>query len=78
MNLQEAHITNEDEKKVFAALSGPQQTWRTVRAIARETGLDENRVGEILRKYDLQLTRFAEEPSISGSALVGLIEKVGA
>ncbi|HYV29439.1 MAG TPA: hypothetical protein VFA77_18040 [Candidatus Eisenbacteria bacterium] len=78
MNLEQAQITDEAEKKVFAALSGVQQTWRTVRAIARETGLDEKRVEEIVRKYNLQLTRFAESRSISGSALVGLIEKVGA
>lgn len=76
MNLQQANITDEDEKKVFAALNGVQSTWRTVRAIARETGLDEKRVDEIVRKYNLQLTRF-ETQSISGSALVGLIEKVG-
>ena len=76
MNLQQANITDEDEKKVFAALNGVQSTWRTVRAIARDTGLDEKRVDEIVRKYNLQLTRF-ETQSISGSALVGLIEKVG-
>ena len=76
MNLQQANITDEDEKKVFAALNGVQSTWRTVRAIARETGLEEKRVDEIVRKYNLQLTRF-ETQSISGSALVGLIEKVG-
>ncbi len=78
MNLQQAQITDADEKKVFAALDGVQHTWRTVRAIARETGLDETRVDEICRKYNLQLTRFTEAQSISGSALVGLIEKVGA
>lgn len=76
MNLQEAQITDPDEKKVFAALNDAQSTWRTVRAIARETGLSETRVDEICRKYNLQLTRL-ETQSISGSALVGLIEKVG-
>jgi hypothetical protein len=45
--------------------------------IARQTGLSEERVAEILAKYNLKLTRLSETPSISGSALVGLIEKVG-
>jgi len=35
-------------------------------------------VEQILAKYNLQLTRLSESPSVSGSALVGLIEKVGA
>lgn len=60
MNLQQSQITAEDEKQVLAALDGEQHTWRTTRAIARETGLDEKRVEEIVRKYNLQLTRFAE------------------
>jgi hypothetical protein len=45
--------------------------------IARQTGLSEERVAQILAKYNLKLTRLAETPSVSGSALVGLIEKVG-
>jgi hypothetical protein len=45
--------------------------------IARQTGLPEQRVAEILKKYNLTLTRLSETPSLSGSALVGLIEKVG-
>jgi hypothetical protein len=34
-------------------------------------------VAQILGKYNLSLTRLSETPSVSGSALVGLIEKVG-
>jgi hypothetical protein len=49
-----------------------------MRGIARQTGLSEDRVAQILGKYNLQLTRLSETPSVSGSALVGLIEKVGA
>lgn len=71
-------VTDSEEKLVFEALDGPQYTWRTVGGIARQTGLSEERVAEILRKYNLKLTRLSETPSISGSALVGLIEKVGA
>jgi hypothetical protein len=71
-------VTDSDEILVFKALDGPRITWRTIWGIARDTGLSEQRVAEILKKYDLKLTRFAETPSISGSALVGLFEKVGA
>jgi hypothetical protein len=70
-------VTDPDEKKVFLALDGPQITWRTMGGIARHTGLSEERIAQILAKYDLKLTRVAETPSIFGSALVGLIEKVG-
>ncbi len=70
-------ITDPDEFKVFVALDGPTTTWRTASAIARQTGLTENRVWEIMSKYNTQLTRMSETPSISGSALVGLLEKVG-
>jgi hypothetical protein len=71
-------VTDPDEIKVFIALDGPDYTWRTVSAIARQTGLKEERVAQILAKYDLKLTRLSDAPSVSGSALVGLIEKVGA
>jgi hypothetical protein len=70
-------VTDPDEIKVFLALDGPQYTWRTMGGIARQTGLSEERIAQILAKYDLTLTRQAETPSVSGSALVGLIEKVG-
>ena len=42
-----------------------------------QTGLKEEKVAQILAKYNLKLTRLSETPSVSGSALVGLIEKVG-
>lgn len=71
-------VTDSDEIKVFMALDGPKYTWRTVGGIARQTGLSEDRVTQILDKYNLRLTRLSEMPSVSGSALVGLIEKVGA
>jgi hypothetical protein len=77
MNWQET-VTDADEVKVFKALDGPEYTWRTTRAVARQTGLSEDRVAQILGKYNLKLTRLSETPSVSGSALVGLIEKVGA
>jgi hypothetical protein len=63
---------------VFMALDGPQYTWRTIGGIARQTGLSEERVAQIAAKYNLKLTRLSETPSVSGSELVGLIEKVGA
>ncbi|MGA2175599.1 MAG: hypothetical protein ABSH38_11520 [Verrucomicrobiota bacterium] len=70
-------VTDPDEIKVFTALDGPEDTWRTMSGIARQTGLSEARVVKILDKYNLMLTRLSEKPSVSGSALVGLIEKVG-
>ena len=76
MNWKDA-VSDPDEVKVFQALDGPQYTWRTIGGIARQTGLSEERVTQILAKYNLKLTRLAETPSVSGSALVGLIEKVG-
>jgi hypothetical protein len=70
-------VTDPDEIKVFMALDGPTYTWRTMAAIARQTGLPESRVAQILAKYNLKLTRLSEVPSVSGQPLVGLIEKVG-
>jgi len=58
------------------ALDGPSYTWRTVGGVARQTGLPEERVLQILAKYNMSLTRLSETPSASGSALVGLMEKV--
>ena len=49
-----------------------------ISGIARQTGLPESRVAEILAKYNMTLTRLSEVPSVSGQALAGLIEKVGA
>ena len=71
-------VTAADEIKVFMAMDGPNYTWRTMGGIARQTGLSEETVAQILGKYNLSLTRLSETPSVSGSALVGLIEKVGA
>lgn len=70
-------VTDPDEVKVFLALDGPQYTWRTTSGIARQTGLSEEKVAAILKKYNMTLTRLSETPAVSGSALVGLIEKVG-
>jgi hypothetical protein len=70
-------VTDPEEVKVFLALDGPQYTWRTMSGIARQAGLSEERVAAILKKYNLTLTRLSETPAVSGSALVGLIEKVG-
>jgi hypothetical protein len=71
-------VTDPDEIKVFMALDGPNYTWRTIGGIARQTGLSEPTVAQVLGKYNLSLTRWSDTPAVSGSALVGLIEKVGA
>jgi hypothetical protein len=73
-----SEVTDPDEVKVFTALDGPTYTWRTISGIARQTGLPESRVTEILAKYNMALTRLSEVPSLSGQGLAGLIEKVGA
>jgi hypothetical protein len=70
-------VTDPEEVKVFLALDGPNYTWRTMSGIARQAGLSEERVAAVLKKYNLTLTRLSETPAVSGSALVGLIEKVG-
>jgi len=69
-------MNDPDEFAVFMALDNG-NTWRTIAGIARQTGLTEARVSEIVAKYNLQLTRLSDTPSFSGSALVGLIENVG-
>ena len=76
MNWRET-VTEPDEVKVFTALDGPQHTWRTIGGIARQSGLPEERIAQILDKHDLKLTRRSATPSISGQPLAGLIEKVG-
>jgi len=70
-------VTDPEEVKIFMALDGPAYTWRTVSGIARQTGLPETRVAQILAKYNMKLTRLSEVTSLSGQALAGLIETVG-
>ncbi len=77
MSWKEA-IKDPDEIKVFMALDGPAYTWRTTGGIARQTGLSEERVLQVMAKYNMQFTRISPTPSASGNALVGLLEKVGA
>jgi hypothetical protein len=69
-------IKDPTEIKVFMALDGPQYTWRTVGAIARQIGLPEDRVWKILSKYNQEFTRLSDVPSASGKPLVGLLERV--
>jgi DNA-binding phage protein len=71
-------VTDPDELKVLMALDGPTCTWRTMSAVARETGLSEPRVAQILVQSNFTLTCLSEVRSITGQRLVGLIEKVGA
>lgn len=65
------------EVKVLEALDGPAITWRTLSAVARQTGLSEPQVAAVLNKYNSTFTRLADVLSITGQPLVGLIEKVG-
>jgi hypothetical protein len=69
-------IKDPNEIKVFMALDGPKHTWRTSGGIARQTGLPEQRVWEIVSKYTKDLIRLSEAPSASGGPLVGLLERV--
>ncbi len=77
MNWQ-SDVTDPDEVRVFKALDGPSNTWRTISGIARQTGLPESRVRENLARYNRTLTRLSDVTSLSGQALAGLIENVGA
>ena len=70
-------VSDPDEIKVFMALDGPAYTWRTFGGIARQTGLPVDEVARIIAKYSPGLVRLSETPSISGDALVGLVENVG-
>lgn len=71
-------VTDPEEVKVFEALAAPNSTWRTVGGVSRQARLPEQRVLEILRKYNqLSLVSFSEVPSASGSALVTLTAKAG-
>lgn len=42
--------TNDDRVKVIKALENPKYKWRTVRGVAQESGLPEQRVGEIVSR----------------------------
>jgi hypothetical protein len=70
-------ITDPNEIKVFMALDGPTLTWRTFGGIARQTGLTEEYVAQIAAQYSPSLIRLSETPSLSGNALIGLVENVG-
>jgi hypothetical protein len=71
-------VKDAEEIRVFMSLEGPEYTWRTVGGVARQTGLSEDRVWEILAKYTPRLVRLSAIPSASGKPLVGLLQKVGA
>jgi len=70
-------VTDATETRVFLSLADPAYTWRTVEAVARQTGLTEHEVLAILKKYTPELVRLSRQPSASGSPLVALLEKVG-
>ncbi|MBV9658005.1 MAG: hypothetical protein JO295_07835 [Verrucomicrobia bacterium] len=71
-------ISDPEEIPVFMALDGPEHTWRTFGGIARQTGMSETRVAQIIAKYSPTFVRLSETPSISTrKPLVGLVEKVG-
>ncbi len=70
-------VSDTDERKVFLALEDPGYTWRTIGAVARQAGLDEGKVLEIITRYSPRLVRRSRQTSASGRPLVGLIERVG-
>jgi hypothetical protein len=71
-------VKDAEEIRVFMSLDAPDYTWRTVGGVARQTGLSEDRVWEILAKYAPRLVRLSTVPSASGKPLVGLLHNVGA
>ena len=69
-------VTDAQATKVFLALDDPKYTWRTAKAIARQTGLAESKVWEVVKTHP-KLLRMSRTPSVTGDPLVGLMERVG-
>lgn len=66
-----------EEQLVVDALTGERITWRTMAGIARDTGLTEGQVREILERYESDLFRIDRGASMLGTDLVGLRANVG-
>lgn len=56
----------ENERKIFAALSDPQWDWRTLAGLERATGLSRSAILEILCMHDSEI----EAGSIPGHGIV--------
>ena len=65
-------VTEPRERQVFDALSNPKWDYRTVKGIKKETGLSEEEIEAILRKYRNRLVHKANVPDKFGRDLYTL------
>ena len=64
-------ITDEREIKMFGALENPKWDWRTVRALSRESGLDQEAIQKIIKMHP-ELIRKSDVQSQNGEDLYTL------
>ena len=64
-------ITDEREIKMFEALENPKWEWRTVRALSRESGLDQKAIQKIIKMHP-ELIRKSDVQSQNGEDLYTL------
>jgi hypothetical protein len=64
-------ITDEREIKMFEALENPKWDWRTVRALSRESGLDQEAIKKIIKMHP-ELIRKSDVQSQNGEDLYTL------
>ncbi len=64
-------ITDPVEMKIFEALEDPRWDWRTLNALSRASGLDDEGTRRVLRKYPV-LVRQSEVPGPNGEELYTL------
>lgn len=60
--------TNDARGRVLKALESPQHTWRTIRGVAKDTGLDVESVASVIDQLKGELVR-SSVPAEDGSAL---------
>ena len=58
----------QEEEQVFKALENPKYEWRTIDGIVKETGLSEDEVIKIIKKFDGLIIK-SSIPSIDGKSL---------
>ncbi len=64
-------VTDPLEKKLFEALEDPKWEWRTISALSKASGLDQEGTRRVLRKYPI-LVRQSVIPASNGEDLYTL------
>lgn len=67
-------VKNPDELKVLEALADPEWDFRTVNGIRKSTGLPEDKVVEIINKYEGELIGKSTVPDAKGRDLFYIID----